>query len=118
LDSLAKKALRLAYETEDPALIEMTNQFMLGYNLYTGNYANASMHGLIAKELQEEMGLEHFPALASNRYDLAYALFHSREYEASIDANLDAIYRMSQRPGFRQDTLGPYYRMNAWNTLG
>ncbi|HZV43744.1 MAG TPA: hypothetical protein VFF90_04675, partial [Saprospiraceae bacterium] len=118
LDSLTKATLRYAYETENPFQIEIANQFMLGYHLYTGDYAAASMHGLIAKELQEEIGMEHFPTMANGRYDLGYALFHSREYEASIDANLDAIYRMSQRPGFRQDTLGPWYRMNCWNTLG
>ncbi|HZV45163.1 MAG TPA: tetratricopeptide repeat protein [Saprospiraceae bacterium] len=117
-DSLGKNILRYAYEAEDPLLIELSNKFMLGNYLYTGDYANASMHGLIAKELQEEIGLEHFPGLAYNRYDLAYALFHSREYEASIDANLEAIYGMSQRPGFSKDTLDLNYRMNAWNTVG
>jgi len=118
LDAHCKDVLRNAYETEDPTLIILANQFLMGYNLYTGDYANASMHGLIAKNLQEELGMEHFPNLANSRYDLGFALFHAREYRASVDANLDAIYRMSQRPGCSNDTLGLDYRMNAWNTVG
>ena len=118
LDPLVKEVLRNAYETEDPLMIAMYNQYMLSYYIALPDFASASMHGLIAKELQEELGREHFPYLASNRYDLGYALFHSREYEASVEANAEAIYKLSQRPGFSHDTMGPYYRMIAWNTMG
>src|SRR5688500_13133704 len=84
-DVLFKQGLELAYELDDQFMIAIFNEGLLTWHNARSDYGNAGMHGLIAKEIQESIGIENFYYLAYARYDLGFILYHSREYAASID---------------------------------
>jgi tetratricopeptide (TPR) repeat protein len=115
---MLKDGLVMAYESEDKYLIVLLNQNLYSWYDIIGDYGSAGMYGLITKEMQESLGIENFTFMAYGRYDLGFILFHSREYEASIESSREAIF-WSDKPGASpSDSLSEYYKMNAWNTIG
>jgi len=117
-DLIFKEGLQLSYEIEDDILIAIFNQGLLKWYHNQSDYGSAGMHGLIAKEIQERIGIENFYYLAYARYDLGYILYHSREYKESINASMKAIYWPEQPGASQGDSLDDMYKMYAWNTIG
>jgi tetratricopeptide (TPR) repeat protein len=118
IEDMLKEGLRMAYESEDQYLIVQCNQALYSWYDIIGDYGSAGVYGLIAKDMQESIGIENFSFMAYGRYDLGFILFHSREYEASIESSREAI-SWASRPGVSpSDSIDDHYKMNAWNTIG
>src|SRR5687767_13383816 len=117
-DVLFNQGLELAYEMDDQFLIAIFNEGLLTWHNARSDYGNAGMYGLIAKEIQEKIGIDNFYYLAYARYDLGFILYHSREYAASIDASMKAIHWSDQPGASPGDSLDETYKMYAWNTVG
>jgi len=117
-ETLLKEGLQQAYESEDEYLIAVMHLYLMGEYTRQGKYGLSVMHGLLAKELSETLGEQNFFGLAYNRYTLAYALYHSREYDLAVPVFRQAIKGFSYPESGFMDSLDRYYKMGSWNTIG
>ena len=113
-----KEALQKAYEIEDRNLIEMCNRSLASLYRVSQEYGLAIMHQRIVVEMQEELQLENFTSVASDRYVLGELYYWARQYQNAIRFSLQALKYEQSPDSPRGDTLGPFNRMFLYNTLG
>ena len=118
IEDILEEGFKLAYEIEDEYLIALMNDALFKESIRKQKLGLGIMYGMIAREMEEEQGLENFEGIAFNRNHLSHSLYHSREYKMAIPVLHDALQGFTDPVTGKVDTLDPYYRMNCWNTLG
>ena len=115
---MAKEALRLAYELEDPYLVEMGNRKLGSQYLTINNHGLAVMHLRITVETQEANSKNPSPVIVSDLLTLGIELYHTRQYRESINAFLKALeYNMTLK-ALADDEGSITSFMFLYNTLG
>lgn len=116
-EELLHQALNSAYELEDDILIFQLYNDLVSLNVVDLKFGEATMYGLLAKELYDKYGYEKIYPMATVLHNLAFSLYRSREYRSAIDMSL--LYLIRDR-GYlsKHDTIPKLNDVYAWNTLG
>jgi len=117
-EDVLKEALREAYELEDEVLIAELNDCLGWYYNLNKDYNKAVLHGLIARDMEEHSGIEHFNNLASRRFQLGYALYQTHDFEKCLTLSKEALNWYQDPHALPSDTLDPGAKFYAWNTIG
>lgn len=115
---MAKGALRLSYELEDPYLVAMGNRRVGSQYIALNNHGLAVMHLRISVEAQEAIGYDKTPSFVSDLQTLGMELYHTRQYRESIDAFQKALQYHSRLKDFHEDEGANINSMFLFNTLG
>ena len=117
-EDVLKEALRMAYEFEDDILIAELNEYIGWHYNLNKDYNKAILHGLIAREMEEREGLEHFNKLADRRFQLGFALYQTHDFEKCLTLLKEALYRQDDPRALPSDSLDIPGKMFVWNTMG
>ena len=113
INILLRQALYDAYELDDLVLAELASRHLGEMNYFAGKLEPAAMYGLNAVELLGKIGGRINPYESYIYWQLGEILYHTGEYEKSIDYTLQAF-----KIGL--DVMYPDQsgRMMGWNTIG
>lgn len=111
-------ALQLAYEIEDEHL-QYEIHLRLG-QLYNGShaYGQATIHYQQMFDILDRYNRADFYLPAGGLYDMGFSLYHTRQFEKSIRAGLQALRATPDTHYMPDDTLNNYQQMLQWNTIG
>jgi len=117
IDNL-RKALQLAYELEDEYL-QYEIHLRLG-QLYNGSqdYGQATIHYQLMFDILSRHYRADFYLPAGGYYDMGFSLYHTHQYERSIQSGLLALRALPNPRFLPDDTLNTYQQMLQWNTIG
>ena len=117
IDNL-RKALQLAYELEDEHL-QYEIHLRLG-QLYNGSqdYGQATIQYQLMFDILNRHDRADFYLPAGGYYDMGFSLYHTNQYERSIQSGLLALRALPYARFFPDDTLNTYQQMLQWNTIG
>lgn len=117
IDNL-RKALQLAYELEDEYL-QYEIHLRLG-QLYNGSqdYGQATIHFQLMFDILSRHDRADFYLPAGGYYDMGFSLYHTHQYERSIQSGLLALGVLPNATFLPDDTLNAYQQMLQWNTIG
>lgn len=117
IDNL-RKALQLAYELEDEHL-QYEIHLRLG-QLYNGShaYGQATIHYQQMFDIINRHDRSDFFLPAGGFYDMGFSLYHTHQYEKSIQSGLLALRVLPNIRTLPDDTLNTYQQMLQWNTIG
>jgi len=113
INILLRQALYDAYELDDLVLAELASRHLGEMNYFAGKLEPAAMYGLNAVELLGKIGGKINPYESYIYWQLGEILYHTGEYEKSIDYTLQAF-------NLGLDVMYPDRsgRMMGWNTIG
>ena len=115
---MAREALRLAYELEDPSLIIFGNRKLSSQYSILNNHGLAVMHLRIALEGQDALGHDHSSSFVMDHQYLGMELYHTRQYKESIEAFQQALHYNAKLGVLKDDEDGNTNSLFLYNTLG
>lgn len=115
--SLAKSALEKAYQIEDSDLIIVGNNCMASGYRMDKEPGLSVMHTRIALEEREKRGIKYYNLFSRDYYVLGEMLYHSRQYEASVEASRKSI-EFNNNPTVKIVPLTTGNKMFLFNNLG
>jgi tetratricopeptide (TPR) repeat protein len=117
IDNL-RKALQLAYEIEDEYL-QYEIHLRLG-QMYNSEraYGQATIHYQQMFDILNRYDRADFKLPSGGYYDMGFSLYHTHQYEKSIQAGLLALHTGPDARALPDDTLNTYQQMLQWNTIG
>lgn len=112
------KALQLAYALEDEYL-QYELHLRLG-QLFNGSqeYGQATIHYQLMFDILNRHDRADFYLPAGGYYDMGFSLYHTHQYERSIQSGLLALRAWPNPRFLPDDTLNYYQQMLQWNTIG
>ncbi|MDQ3018182.1 MAG: tetratricopeptide repeat protein, partial [Bacteroidota bacterium] len=113
-----QEALNMAYELEDEILIFQIYGGLVSYYIHESNSNQATLYGLLAKELYEKHGPDTIFPISHILFNLASSFYHAREYRAAIDVLSKFLRLKDDQYLSPSDTFINKFGMFGWNTLG
>ena len=117
-EDIYKEVLSMVYELDDDLLTFQLYRELVLYYAEAGIHSQAVLYGYMAKDIFEEMGKDMAYPMAPILQVMAQSLYHTREYDASINTSRKFLWTSDSGYLRKDDTLNPLYKLFSFNTLG